>query len=290
MDSLKKILKRAEKQGVAIGHFNISDSSGLRAIFETARELNVPILIGVSEGEAKFLGVRQAVALVQSLREEFNYPIFLNADHSHSLDTVKAAVKAGYDSIIFDGSKFPFEKNIKETKAAVEYIKSKNVDILVEGEVGYIGSSSAIFDKLPEGAAVQEKDLTTPQEAVQFVRETKVDLFSPAVGNIHGMFKNAPNPRLNIARIKAIKKAVKIPLVLHGGSGIADEDFTEAIKAGINVVHINTEIRKAWREGLEVRLSEMPDEVAPYKLLDASVDKIRKVVYNRLTLFSKSSQ
>jgi fructose-bisphosphate aldolase, class II len=284
---IRSILQESEQKKIAIGHFNISDSVALHAIVAVARKLNVPVFIGTSEGEAGFIGYKQAAALVKSMREEFNHPIFLNADHSHSIETVKQAVEAGYDSIIFDGSKLLLEDNIKATKYAVEFIKSKNPDILVEGELGYIGSSSVLLDDIPEGAAIEEKDLTTIEEATRFVQETKVDLFSPAVGNLHGMFKHISNPRLNIERIKQIKETITIPMVLHGGSGIQDEDFVAAIEAGVNVIHINTEIRRAWRAGLEARLQEKPDEVAPYKLLDGSLEKISEVVYNRLTLFSR---
>ena len=144
-----------------------------------------------------------------------------------------------------------------------------------------------ILKEIPKGAAIKEQDLTKPEEAARFVKETGVDMLAPAVGNIHGMFKNAPNPRLNIKRIQEIKSAVQVPLVLHGGSGISDEDFLAAIDAGINIIHINTEIRVAWRQGLEKGLTEKPEEVAPYKLMQPSLDEIKKVVYNRLALFNR---
>ncbi|MEK9168210.1 MAG: class II fructose-bisphosphate aldolase, partial [Patescibacteria group bacterium] len=125
------------------------------------------------------------------------------------------------------------------------------------------------------------------EEAARFVKETKIDLLAPAVGNLHGILKNAPQPNLNIERIKAIKEAISIPLVLHGGSGIIDDDFLQAIDAGISIIHINTELRLAWREGMDKALKENPEEIAPYKLLPAVVEEIRKTVYNRLKLFNK---
>lgn len=285
--SLAVILNEAEARGVAVGHFNISDLVALEAIFEAAREINVPVMIGTSEGEGDFIGRRQAAVLVRSLREEFNYPIFLNSDHTKSLEKVKEAVAAGYDEILFDGSKLSFEENVKKTKEVVEYVKSINPEILIEGEVGYIGSSSEVREKLPEGAAIKPGDLTTPEEAKQFVHETRVDMFAPAVGNIHGMFANAPDPNLDIDRIKTIKDAVKLPLVLHGGSGNTDDDFKMAIQAGITVVHINTEIRLAWRKGLEVGLNSNPNEVAPYKILPPAFAGVKAVVLRRLKLFNR---
>lgn len=272
---------------MAIGHFNISELAALKAIVATAKELNVPVMIGVSEGERDFIGVRQAASLIKSIREEFDLPIFLNADHTHSVERIEEAARAGFDEVLFDGSKLSFEENIEQTKKAVEAAKSINPDILVEGEIGYIGSSSQILKELPAGAAIKEGDLTKPEDAAQFVKETGIDLLAPAVGNIHGMFAAAKNPRLNIERISAIRKSAGVPLVLHGGSGIVDEDFISAIKAGISIIHINTEIRLAWRQGLDKALKENSDEVTPYKILPAAVDAVAEVVKNRLKLFNE---
>lgn len=291
MKTLLETVKDAARRQVAVGHFNISDLAGLKAIFEAAQELNLPVVIGVSEGEREFVGVRQAAALVKCLREEYSagdggYPIFLNADHTYSLDKIKEAVAAGFDMVIFDGAKLPFEENIAKTKEVVEYARAANPKIIVEGEIGYIGVSSAVFKELPAGAKVEEKDLPTTEQAAEFVKRTGIDFLAPAVGNVHGMFANAPNPRLHIDRIKEIKMAVGVPLVLHGGSGIVDEDFTAAIKAGISIIHINTEIRRAWRRGVEDGLRKNPEEVAPYKILPPAVEAIKKIVKERLTLFS----
>ncbi|MEK7522410.1 MAG: class II fructose-bisphosphate aldolase, partial [Patescibacteria group bacterium] len=285
--NLKDLIKQAEKNKVAIGHFNVSDSMALKAIFESAQELKVPVIIGTSEGEADFLERNLASAMVQRLRADNKFPIFLNSDHAHSLDGVKKAVAAGYDAIIFDGSKLSFEENIKQTKKAVEYIKSKSKDILVEGELGYIGGSSKILKEIPKDVSINPKDLTSPEDAARFVKETGVDLLAPAVGNIHGMIGVGRNPRLDIARIKAIREAVSAPLVLHGGSGISDKDFTAAINAGISIIHINTEIRLTWKNALEKSLTQNKDEVAPYKILKPSFEAIKSVVKSRLQLFNK---
>lgn len=289
MFNLREIIKNAETKKIAIGHFNISDIVALKSIFRASSELRLPVIVGVSEGERNFVGIRLAAALVKSLREEYNYPIFLNADHTYSLDGVKKVVEAGYDSVIFDGAKLPVAENIKRTKEAVEYVKSVNSDIIVEGEIGYIGTSSAILDSIPDGAVVSGEKLTSPAEAVSFVKETGVDMFAPAVGNIHGMFKGAPNPALDIERIRDIRGAVNVPLVLHGGSGITDSDFASAIEAGISIVHINTEIRLAWRTALERILKDNPNEVAPYKILTAPEKAVYETVKTRLKLFSKMS-
>jgi fructose-bisphosphate aldolase class II len=285
MKNLLGVIKEVETKKTALGHFNISDIVALKAIFEAARELGVPVIIGASEGEREFLGAKQAAALVKSLREEYDYPIFLNADHTHSLDKVREAAEAGFDEILFDGSELPFEENIKQTKEAVRLVKSINKKILVEGEIGYIGSSSEVLKERPAGL-----ELTNPQEARRFVEETNVDILAPAVGNMHGllvsMVSGGERKKLDIERIRTIKEAVKIPLVLHGGSGTDDEDFRAAIKAGVAIIHINTEIRLAWRRGVEKGLKANPDEIAPYKILPAAVEEIKAIVKKRLGLFN----
>ncbi len=286
MKTLRNYISEAQKDGTALGHFNISELTCFKAIVDSAKELNLPVIMGTSEGEREFLGAENVVSLVYNLRENHGLPIFLNADHTYNLEKVREAAILGYDSIIFDGAKLPYEENIRQTREAVKIAKDINTDIIVEGELGYIGQSSALLDKLPEGAQVTGDMLTSVKEAQEFVRETGVDLFAPAVGNIHGMLSNAPNPALNIARISEIAKAVPVPLVLHGGSGLRDEEFVGAAKNGIAIIHISTEIRLAWRQGLERALLEKPREVAPYKLLSYSVDEMKKIISQRLKLFS----
>ena len=284
MKKLKEIIEEAEAGKVAVGHFNISNIEGMWGIFRAAQSLDRPVIIGVSEGERDFVGVKQAAALIKSIRDEFNYPIYINADHSYSFDRVKEAVDAGFDSVIFDGAKLPIDENIEITKKCVEYARSVNTDILVEAELGYIGTSSKLLDEVPEGITLDQ--LTTPEDAIRFVEETGIDLFSPSVGNIHGMLKGVSNPELNIGRIKEIREAAGVPLVLHGGSGITDENFNEAIAAGISLIHINTEIRIAYRDAVKKSLEENPDEIAPYRLMKPSVEAVQGVVEKRLRLFS----
>ncbi len=286
MINLREIIRDAENHKVAVGHFNISDLATLKAILSAASELNLPIVIGLSEGERDFVGVRTAAALVKSYREQYNVPIYLNADHTYSLDKIKEAVEAGFDAVIFDGAKLPLDENIALTKEAVDYVRSVRPEVIIEGELGYIGTSSEVLSAVPMGAAMGE-NMTKPEEATRFVKETGVDMLAPAVGNIHGMFKNIPEPRLDIERIKTVRTAAGVPLVLHGGSGTSDEDFVAAIEAGISIVHINTEIRVAWRKGIEAALRENPDEVAPYKLLGAALQNVHNVVAARLRLFSR---
>jgi fructose-bisphosphate aldolase, class II len=285
MHNLKQILSTGKKDS-ALGHFNISNIEALWAIFRAGQNIKAPILIGVSEGERAFIGAKQVVDLVRSLRQEFDYPIFLNADHTYTYEKVCEAVDLGYDAVIFDGAKLSLEENITQTKKCVDYARSKNPEIIIEGELGYIGSSSKMLEEIPEGASVSSETLTKIETAERFVKETGVDMLAPAVGNLHGMMKHGANPKLDIERIRQIKNALNIPLVLHGGSGISDDDFVGAIDAGIAIIHINTEIRLAFRKALVLSLQQNPDEIAPYKYMKAPMLAVRKVVEERLHLFN----
>jgi fructose-bisphosphate aldolase class II len=287
MNTLKEIIAQADSEGVAVGHFNISNLEGLHGIFNAAQNLNLPVIIGTSEGERDFVGLHEAGAIVRALREKYNYPIFLNADHSYTFDRVKDAINAGYDAVIFDGVKLSFEENMAETKKCVEYARAHDESILVEAELGNIGQSSSVVDEVPEGVATNEAFLTSVEDAVRFVETTGVDLLAPAVGNMHGMLKSGHNPKINIERVREIKEKTGTPLVLHGGSGISDEDFVEAIEAGVSVVHINTEIRVAFKEGLQQGLEKFSDQIAPYKYMKPAVAALQKKVEERLRLFNK---
>jgi len=287
MYSLREVLAQAQAAGTAIGHFNVADLVLLKAVFASARELKVPVLVGASEGEREFVGVGQLAALVRSLREEFDFPIFLNADHTHSLAIAVDAVKAGFDAIVFDLSALPFEENVRQTKRAVEVLKGINPAVLVEGEIGEIGTGSEIHDRAPD----LSRGLTSPEDARQFVESTGIDILAPAVGNMHGMLPSMVHgdarKRLDLERIRHIKAAAPVWLTLHGGSGTNDDDLRSAIAAGINIVHINTELRVAWRRGLEDALARRPDEIVPYKILPTAVESVKRVVSSRLRLFSE---
>jgi fructose-bisphosphate aldolase class II len=286
MQKLKEVLKQAEANGVAVGHFNISDLTTLQAVFEAARGLNVPAVVGASEGERAFLGVRLAAEAVKALREEYDFPIFLNADHTHSLKGALAAAKAGFDSVVFDLSALPLEENIRQTKEAVAALKAVNPEFVVEGEIGDIGTGSEIHDAAPDLA----KGLTSPLEAKHFVDATGIDVLAPAVGNMHGMLKSMAagktRKHLDVERIRAIKAKAKIFMTLHGGSGTEDSDLRAAIAAGMTEIHINTELRLAWRSGMDRALAAHPQEIVPYKVLPTVVEEIKGVVASRLELFN----
>jgi len=284
MKTLREYIKEAEEKKVAIGHFNISNLEALHGIYSAAKKLNVPVIIGVSEGEEDFVGVEEAVALVKTIRERDNYPIFLNADHHASFERVKDCIDAGFDAVIIDAAKLPFEENVKVTKQCVEYAKNCGREVLVEAEIGYIGSGSNMKDEIPEGAGI----LTKPEEAKAFVDATGIDMLAPSVGSIHGLIKSG-KPHIDANLVHEIRNATGVPLVLHGGSGLRDEDFTNAIASGISIVHINSEIRLAWKEAIQKFITENPNEIAPAKISGGAVEAIEKIVFARLKLFNNIS-
>ena len=286
MKTLRECVNEAEAAHVAVGHFNTSTMEGVWAIARAAKELNVPVIVGVSEGERDFLGVRVVARAVAEVRRELDHPIFLNADHTYSFDRVKEAVDAGFDAVIFDGSKLSFEENVAEMKRSAEYARQVNPNIIVEGELGYIGTSSKLLDKVPDDVNLNEYHLVKPEVAKQFVALTGVDLLAPAVGNIHGMLKGSPDPALDIDRIKLIREAAGRPLVLHGASGNTDDDIRRALAAGVAVVHVNTELRVAYRDALKQFLQSSPDEVAPYKILKPAMLAMQQVVERKLRIFN----
>jgi fructose-bisphosphate aldolase, class II len=289
MSPLLQLLRQADDRGVAIGHFNASDLVTLDGIVGGARELGIPVVVGASEAERRFLGVRRLATIVKDLREEGGVSIFLNADHTHSLAHALEAARAGFDWVVCDFSSLPFEQNVRQTREAVQALKALRPDILVEGEIGDIGTGSQIHDEQPS----LDRALSTPDEAAEFVRETGIDTLAPAVGNMHGvlrsMLSSHAKKHLDIDRIRAIKERAKIFMTLHGGSDTDDGDLRRAIQAGMTVVHINTEIRLAWRCGLEDSLARQKTDIAPYTILAPAIESVKRVVAARLALFDGRS-
>ncbi len=289
MKSFQEYIAEAKDKKIAIGHFNISTIDGIYAVVDAAKELNVPVIVGVSEGERDFIGVKQVSMIIKTLREERGQPIFLNADHTYSLDRVKEAIMAGFDSIIFDGAGLSFDENLETTKKCVQFAKqhksSCGGDIIIEGELGFIGKSSKILDEIPEGAITNTDQMTKPEDAKKFVDETGISLLAPAIGNIHGVVRGG-DPALNTERAKEICDAIGIPIVLHGASGNTASDIQKTILAGSAIVHVNTELRIAYRAGLLKALSVDQDELSPYKYLKSAKQAMQRVVEEKIRIFN----
>ncbi len=283
MKTLRETITDAAQNARAIGHFNFSDSNQLKAIAEAAKETGLPVIVGLSEGERDFFPLAHARVLVDLYRAQ-GVEIFLNADHTYSVEKVQRAIAAGVDSVVVDGAKLSFEENVLMLSACVKDARASGRDVVMEGELGYIGQSSKPLDALPEGVSLE--NLTTADEAKRFVVDTGADCFAPAVGNVHGMLKAAAEPKLHSDRVKEISEAAGVPLVLHGASGNTEEEIVACIKAGVAIVHINTELRVAYRKGLEESFKNSPDEVAPYKFLAPPVEEMKRFVAGKLKVFA----
>ena len=287
MKNLKYYFGKAQKEQWAIGQFNFSDFTQMKAIVASAEKTKSPIILGTSEGESKFFGLQEAVALRDVLRKRTGLPIFLNLDHGKSFEYLKEAIAAGYDMVHFDGSKLPLGENIKITKEVVKYAKWRGV--LVEGEVGVIGTDSSKL--YSEKFEIKEEDLTKPEDAEKFVNETKADLLAVSIGTFHGIVVSGVCPNLRLDILKKIKeKTGKIALVLHGGSGTPEDDIKEAIKLGVVKININTELRVAFSGNLRRFLNNNPDEVVPYKFLAEAKNSVEKVVGLKIELFGSANK
>jgi len=275
----KELLEKAKAGGYAIGAFNTSDLEITKGILQAAAGTKMPIIIETSEGEASFEGYQVFVDTVRDIANELAVDVAINLDHGKSIESAKYAIKCGYSSVHIDCSSLQKEANISLTKQVVEFAHAHGVS--VEGELGYIGGSSEIHEgEQPK----QEIIFTDPAEAIEYIKATGIDIFAGSYGNVHGIYKDAPN--LDVDRIKQIADGAGIPLSLHGGSGISDIQIKAAISAGICKININTEIRKAYREALDNVLRGKNAEIVPYKYLPEVVNAVKEVVKSKIIIFS----
>lgn len=288
MKTLKYYFHKARAEKFAVPQFNFSDFTQLRGITQVAEKMKSPVILGTSEGESRFFGMEEAVALRNVLRNKLHTPIFLNLDHGKSFEYIKKAVGAGYDMVHFDGSKLEFKENIEITKKVVKYARWRNV--LVEGEVGRIGTDSSRL--YSEKFEIKEEDLTRPGEAKEYFKKTGADLLAVSIGNFHGIEVSGVCPDLKINLLSQIKKQVdkNALLSLHGGSGTMDEDIKKAIEVGVIKININTEIRMAFSGDLRRALSSNVEEITPYKFLPGAQRSVERVVERKINLFGSTGK
>ena len=278
--NLKTYLTKAQTEHWAIGHFNFSTADQLKAIVESASEMKAPVMVATSEGEANFVGYEQAVALVKSYQNE-GHAIWLNADHHKSFDSARKAIDAGYDTALIDASELPYEENIFLTSDVRKYAQSKNPQLMVEGELGYLRGSSEV----QETVEVSPADHTQPEQATDFIARTGVERLAVVFGNIHGIVTKQEE-KLDIKHLKKIAMAVpETFLVLHGASGLPGDDIHSAIAAGVSNIHINTELRVAYHDSLVSELQHEPAQTTPYKFLAPSLKAMKELVKSKLKLF-----
>lgn len=285
MKNLQYYFQKAYKEHWAIGQFNFSDWSQVRGIVAAAQNLKSPIILGTSEGESKFVGLWEAVAIRNVLRKKTGLPIFLNLDHGKSFEYLREAILAGYDMVHFDGSKLPLEENIEISKKVLAFAGKRGV--VIEGEVGRFGTdASRLYN---EKFKIKEEGLTNPEEAVKY-EKVGIDVLAVSVGTFHGIDISGVSPHIRLDRLRDIQNKVNIPFVLHGGSGTPEQDIKQAIKLGVAKININTEIRLAFSSALRKTLEINKEEIVPYKYLQEAINAVQIVVEEKIKLFGSENK
>lgn len=279
--SLNDVLLPAQKEKYAVGAFNINNLEAVQAIIEAAEKENSPIIIQASKGAIKYMGVELAAALGHAASRLTNIPVVLHLDHGQDFEIVMECIRNGFSSIMVDGSRLPLDENIALTKQVVEAAHA--VGVTVEAELGHIGSDGQIFTEKD-----RETAFTRPDEAERFVEETKVDALAVAIGSVHGPYKG--EPELDFERLQAITKVVAIPLVLHGASGISDDDIKKAISLGIAKVNINTDFMVAFTDKMRQILTEDKEVYDPRKVCGPARDAMVEVMRHKIRVLGSNNK
>lgn len=285
----RHLMQRSRQQGFAVGAFNIDNQETLIGIARAAQKLNAPVLVEVSDGEVKALGIDNLRDLVDNYKKEYGIEMYINLDHSPTVEACKAAIDAGYEFIHIDISQANHdaseEEIIAKTKEVVEYAKFTGA--LVESEPHYFGGSSNVHTEDINYEEIK-KTFSTPEGAKAFVEATGIDTFAAAVGNLHGKY---PVPKeLDLELLRRIREAIPCQISLHGGSGTPAHFFEEAAKIGVSKVNINSDMRYAFRTTIEEELKQHPDEFAVVKLMDKVKDAIQAVVEEKIASFGSAGK
>jgi len=281
----KEMLKKAQKGRYAVGAFNANNMEIIQAIIETAEEEKAPAILQASQGAIEYAGLDNIVAMVKVMAEKVTVPIALHLDHGTDYYQNIKCLRAGFTSLMFDGSKLPFEENVKITKKVVEMAHA--CDIPVEAELGQIGKMG---DSDEPGVALEKvkETMADPYEAAKFVELTKIDFLAAAVGTIHGC--RTPFAKLDIPRIEKIRELTDVPLVLHGASGVNDEEVRKGISAGICKINIDTRIRMIFTKKIREIIKMNPQEIDPRKLLGPAREVAKEVIRERMRVFGCSGK
>lgn len=278
---LRDILRKAQKDGYAIGAFNTADFETTIGIVRAAVSQKAPVIIQVSETTIAYAGLKPITHIVSTIakNEANGVPIALHLDHGKSFRSVTECIDAGFSSVMIDASGLPYDENVELTRKAADYAHKRKV--LVQGELGRLGHAA--------GEAGLREAMTDPDEAAEFARKTKVDALAVSIGNIHGVAKLFGKiPKLDIRRLKDIHSRVKVPLVLHGASGIPAGDIRKAISGGIRIINIDSEIRVAFSSSLRKTLASQPKEYDPRKILAPCALAVQKTVENKIRMFGSN--
>jgi len=269
-----QMVNDAQKNQYAIGSFNTSDLEITKAIFQAAETLKSPVIVETTEHAIAYAGLEEIAAIVKAEAEKTKLPIALHLDHGRGIDMVRRCIQEGYTSVMLDASYLNFDDNVVATKEVVDFAHRHGIP--VEGEVGTLKRVGEI-----------EARLTDPKEAQTFVKKTKVDFLAVSIGSAHGIAKSE---NLDIELLKRIHDRVKIPLVLHGGSGVPDQQVKQAIENGICKVNIDTDIRFRFAEALEMMKAKHPEEQDPRKIMGHVIVELQKLIEGKIKLFGSNNK
>ena len=274
LSRLDDVLKKAKK-GQAIGHFNVHNTEFIQGIVAGAEKMQVPVILGVTEPPLKYMGIEYAVSAAQTASEVNSIPICLHVDHGRDLDLIFEAIESGFSSVMYDGSLLPIEENIENTLKVVN--KAKPAGVSVEAELGKLKG-------IEDGIESQNNDLTDPEQAQYFVEKTNIDALAVAIGTAHGFYDG--EPKIDFERLKAIKKVIDVPLVLHGGSGVPDSSVRKAISIGIKKANVGTALKAASANAIKKVFAENPEEIEVVNYMDAARKAITEKVIEKIKLFN----
>lgn len=279
--SITELLAAAEKGGYAVGAFNCNNMEIVQAITEAAEAERAPVIMQASQGAIKYAGLGYIVAMAREAASRASVPIALHLDHGTDFNQVMLCIRHGFTSVMIDGSRYPLEQNIAITRKVLEVARA--VGVSVEGELGRIrGTEDEI--KVSE----REAFFTDPEEAAIYVRETGVDALAPSIGTAHGQYRG--RPELDFERLDKIRRLTGIPLVLHGSSGVPDEDIRKAITLGVRKVNIDTNIREAFVAALRQAAADNPREIDPRKLLGPARAAAVEIIREKIRLFGSAGK
>jgi len=277
----KEILLDAQKNGYAVGAFNVNNMEIVQAIIEAAEETNSPVILQASQGGISYAGIEYNAALGKTAAKNAKVPVALHLDHGTDFEQIMLCIRHGFTSVMIDASRFPLEENIAFTKKIVEVAHA--VGVSVEAELGKIGGTE-------DDITVDQKDatFTDPQEALRFANETDVDFLAIAVGTAHGVYKG--EPKLDFDRIAAIRNKISIPLVLHGSSGVPEEAIKKAISLGISKINIDTDLRIAFANGVKEYIRNNPDNIDPRKIIGPAKVAMRERIIEKMHIFGSAGR
>lgn len=279
---IKDLVRDAEKNGYALGAFNIHNVESVLGVAQAAEEMNSPAIIQVSESTIKYLGLKPITHLVSTVAKNVaaKVPIALHLDHGKSFNSVFECINSGFTSVHIDASSLPLDENIKLTEQIVEVAHAKNV--WVQGEVGSIIGGHGDL-----GGKIANIPIARLEDVVRFARETKVDMLAAAIGTAHGVYANED---INFNLLKTIKEKTRKIFVLHGGSGIDDKKIRRAIKEGVNIINIGSDIKIAFCQTLVANCRKNKNETDPRKLLAPTIDAVKAVVAAKMRLFGSAGR